>query len=285
MGLYYLTGLLFIAMCAVGAMMRRSSTGYRRLREGRVTGIVGRKGHGKTLFAVHEMLRHIGSNQPCRKCSRHGERISHKGTVVTNVALDLGPELNKYFVHVTSLEHLISLLPTDASDERTGKIPHQSLVLIDEAHLWFPAKAGAQLADNVASFLAQCRKYAVEVIWLAQREDRAALGLRAQTDEVGICQRGYVRGMTVKFCEPENVAALRAKKKDVRADWTFRYRVTPRVSSAYDTYQLIDNSGVSSESAGTSSPQAKRGPTSAPLEDRRPTSITTREGSTYRHIA
>lgn len=275
MGLFAITGLLAVAAAVVAWLMRSSSTGYRRLREGRVTGIIGRKGHGKTLFAVHEMLRHVGSEQYCRKCSgRLGRKVTHKGVIVSNVKLDLGPAAERLFVHITSLEHLMQLLPSDPADETTGGIPHCSLVIIDEAHLWFPAIAGRSIDKPVASFLAQCRKYAVEVIWIAQREDRASVGLRAQTDEVGICQRGYFRQMTVRFCEPEVVAQLRAKKKDVRADWTFRYRVSDRVAKAYDTYQLIDTSEASDEAAAA--PQAKRG--APPASDPRPRVITSSTG-------
>lgn len=277
MGLFAVTGLMCAAALVVAWLMRSSSTGYRRLREGRVTGIIGRKGHGKTLFAVHEMLRHVGSDQHCRKCSgRLGRKVTHKGVIVSNVKLDVGPALSRFFVHITSLDHLMSLLPTDPADETTGGVPHCSLVIIDEAHLWFPAKAGVSIDASVASFLAQCRKYAVEVIWIAQREDRASLGLRAQTDEVGICQRGYFRQMTVRFCEPEVVAQLRAKKKDVRADWTFRYRVTDRVARAYDTYQLIDTTAASD--VAPEDPRGTRGP-QAPTKRSVPRSVTTNAGT------
>lgn len=279
MGLFAVTGLLCLGAIAMALLMRSSSTGYRKLREGRVTGIIGRKGHGKTLFAVHEMLRHVGSDQYCRKCSgRLGRKVVHKGVIVSNVKLDLGRENERFFVHIKSLDHLMSLLPTDPADETTGEIPHCSLVLIDEAHLWFPAIAGKSLDDSVASFLAQCRKYAVEVIWIAQREDRAALGLRAQTDEVGICQRGYFRQMVVKFCEPEVVSQLRAKKKDVRPDWTFRYRVTDRVAKAYDTYQLIDVTAASDRAVAGPAP-TKEGRPVRPGGRSVPRSITTSEGT------
>jgi hypothetical protein len=217
--------LSFIVLCValvMGALMRRSSTGKRYFQEGRVTGIVGRKGHGKTVFLVHELRRHVGTKVRCNQCTRkHGKPVWHYGKIASNGILSLPPDLAEHYIHVTGWADLVDL-------------PHCTLIGIDEMHLWAPATAGLQLPEYVRWLLSQCRKLGLEIVWVSQHEDRVSLGVRRQTDEVGVCKRGMFRAMKVEFYEPEDL-----RKKGVKPAWRFRYKVTKKVASAYNTYELL----------------------------------------------
>lgn len=227
-GLFAVPGFLGVVLVVLMLLMRRSSTGERPFRPGFVTGIVGRKGHGKTLFVTHELLRHVGRKHKCQKCSiDQGRTVVHVGRIAANFKLRVPANLREYVSHVTRWEDLEDL-------------QHGTLCAIDEAHMdgWMPAKAGKQLDPYVRWVLAQCRKLEVELLWSCQHEDRVALEGRRQTDEIGICRKGLMRRMAVRFYEPED-----ARKKDVKPSWTYRYKVTKRVAAAYNTYELIPYAG------------------------------------------
>lgn len=226
-------------------LMRRSSTGDRPFRPGFVTGIVGRKGHGKTLFVTHELLRHVGRKHKCQKCSIEQDRnVFHVGRIAANFKLQVEPKLRQY------------VAPVITRWEDLERLEHGTLAAIDEAHMdgWMPAKAGKQLDPYIRWVLAQCRKLEVELLWSCQHEDRVALEGRRQTDELGVCRKGLLRRMSVRFYEPED-----ARKKDVKPAWTYRYKVTKRVARAYNTYELIPYSGTQAAAA-----PAKPGPAAVP---------------------
>lgn len=219
----YLSALLGVMLLLVLGLARYDSTGPRRFREGRVVGIVGRKGHGKTTFGVHEMARHYKRRVWCPECSEW-----HMPTVATNGNLNLPAKLQPHLIHVATWEELLTL-------------PHGTLVVIDEAHLWAPALQAGQLPKHVRWYLSQCRKLHHEIIWISQHEDRVSLGLRRQTDEVGVCRKGFLGGMKVQFFDIDVV-----RKKDVRPLWVYRYRINRRLSALFNTYQLL----VPAEDAG-----------------------------------
>lgn len=230
MGLWALAALLLLGLASLVFSMRRTSTGSRVVRWGRVTGVVGRKGHGKTLFAVHELLRTVGHPQACKKCSAdEGRRVTHRQAVAFNGALT-APGLPVELVHnVTCWADLY-------------KLPHSCFVVIDEIGMdgWAPS-SGQILPAEATHMLAQCRKYGLEIMWIAQHEARVSSGLRQQTDEMGRCRRGFLGQMRVDFFEPENLRVVKQKPL-----WTFRYRVSARLGAAYDTFQFIESSDAKS---------------------------------------
>lgn len=240
--------LLSIAGCVVlGLFMRFWSKGPRRLREGRVTGIIGRKGHGKSMFMVHEALRTLGEKQLCAKCTdEQGRKVFHPRRVAANFDLRAPEARHQQYVHrIRSFDDLYDL-------------PHMTLCFIDEIGIWFPAANGAPpLPESVRHMLGQCRKYVLEIVWCTQREDRVTLGVRAQTDEIGICRKGAFRQMSVRFFEPEDVQQGRPKN-NIKPLWTYRYRVNRKLGRAYNTYEFIALDGSAGEGVrATKSPDPK----------------------------
>lgn len=249
MGLVYVTGFLALVTLVLVAFMRWESKSARYFVEGRVTGIVGRKGHGKSLFAVHETLRHLGNPVWCRECG-----VKHRGVVASNTRLDLPAQLVPFYLFVESWDDLLSL-------------PHATLVVLDEVHLWAPAVQGQQLPPRVRWLLSQCRKLHLEIMWVSQHEDRVSLGLRRQTDEVGICRRGFVKAsMCVRFFDIDELPRARQHQRGanrVRPLWVFRYRVTRKLAAAYDTYQLLQPSSDTDEAVSVSRSERAGGPLAA----------------------
>lgn len=242
---FVVAALFVAALCGLlGLLMRASSQGARVFQEGHVTGVVGRKGHGKTLFSVHEMLRHVGTPIRCRECSAvEGKAVRHAGFIATNGGLKVPGGKDHLYRHVESWNDLLDL-------------PHGTLVVIDEAHLWAPATNNTSLLPHVRWLLSQCRKLHIEIMWVSQRESRVTVGLRDQTDELAICRKSYLRQMKVSFYEPEM-----ARVKGEKALWVYRYRVTKKLAAAYDTYELLKPEGddVDSQSAHLRAVSNKRG--------------------------
>lgn len=270
MSLWIVT-LVIGGLCLVLAgFMRLASKGPRTLREGKVTGVIGRKGHGKSMFMVHEALRTLGQKQPCQKCSdEQGRKVMHPRRVAANFDLRAPNARHQQYVHrIRSFDDLYDL-------------PHMTLAFIDEIGIWFPAANGAPpLPESVRHMLGQCRKYVLEIVWCTQREDRVTLGVRAQTDEIGICRKGMFRQMAVRFFEPEDVSQGRPKN-GIKPLWTYRYRVNRKLARAYNTYEFIAlDVGQAAERGG---PTKEAAPKAAP----RVVSVTNSSG-TYvekRHIA
>lgn len=258
-----------VPLLALTLWMRYTSTGVRRLREGRVTGIVGRKGHGKSLFTVHELLRSIGNEQVCKLCSRNaGRRVTHRVTIASNVNLTLPPDQRPYFRLVRGVDDLYNL-------------PHMTFVALDEVQLWWPAIQGQQLPERVVKLITQCRKLVLEIVWISQHEDRVALGLRRLTDEIGVCERGWGKFMRVRLYQPENV------RKPKLHEWTFRYRVTKKLAAAYNTYEFMEpqSEGLTDQPARAASggpkPVARSVTTSSgtrSVADHLPAGSSTKEG-------
>lgn len=245
-------GVLVVVLAYVGRALSRKS---RPMIEGRVTGVVGRKGHGKTLFAVHEMLRCVGRKQVCKLCSRtQGRRVTHRVHVASNVAVAVDPAKAHLFRHVRNVEDLYDL-------------PHMTLIVLDEVQLWWPARQGGQLPPRAIEWLTQCRKLVQEVIWISQHEDRVVLGLRRLTDLIGICKRVGFGWMAVTWYQPENLRKPKAE------EFRYRYRVTKRLAAAYDTYEW---QSVEDDAPGDAEPApTKEGLVGVPR------SITTNAGTKY----
>jgi len=249
-GLLPVLGFLLVVGLVLSFFMRRTSTGARSFRSGFVTIVTGRKGHGKSIFTVHEALRHMGQPIYCKLCTKKPElrklhaaysprgtsKWFHRGTVATNCTLSLPEKLQPYWIHVSSWDDLATWELLDDGKNMTvvSKLPHGSLLLIDEAHLWCPARAGEVLPGRQKLLLSQLRKLMLEAVFVTQNLLNVAVGLRRQTDEVAVCRKGFAGAMLVKFWDPEEV-----ERPGKRSLWKYRYRVTKKLASAYDTFELI----------------------------------------------
>lgn len=110
-----------------------------------ITGIIGLPGSGKTLEAVR--LAKVASEQGIH--------------VYANMPLNLPPEKFTLF------------RPEELGDIRDG------FILLDEAHLWLPARRSLQLPMSWLTLFSQTRKIDwLEFVWTAQHETRVDRMLR-----------------------------------------------------------------------------------------------------------
>lgn len=200
-------GIVAALVLGVAGLMRLSSSGPRPFYGGRVTGVVGRMGSGKTLFVVWTLQR----------------RLLAGGTVAANFTLDV-PGAKGTILRIRSWEDLAAL-------------PPRTLAVVDEAHLWAPATAGRSIPAEVRWLLSHLRKLEIELWWITQHEDRVAAAVRQQTHEMVRCKRRGAGRRGVHVAEWFTPESLRSK--DVKPLWRIRYRPTKRLISTYATHEMI----------------------------------------------
>lgn len=270
--LWMLVGVIFAALCLMLLSMRYAFKGPRLVLPGRVTGIVGRKGHGKSLFMVHELLRAAGTWQKCPVCTdAMGRKIKHRITVASNNSITMpkgNPLIDSAYGDGKDMPimpvqgPMFRLLPDDPDElwKAIFDLPHLSLAFVDELGIYAPAESSFRLPKLAVHILGQCRKYVHEIIWSAQREDRVTVGVRSQTDLIGLCQRSWFKTMAVRFCEPEDLQLLRRRSQTkFKAIYVFRYRVTRKLGRAYNTFQRFHGEAETRASVAPPAYESERG--------------------------
>ena len=191
-------GLMLLALLVVGLLARRADK--RKGAPWGVWAVLGRPGAGKTYFMTREAV----------YASRRGRRI------VANYDLDL-----PNFVRIDSWAELL------------GKCEQGDLVLIDEAHLWWPSSA-FRAPPEVRAWLAQVRKRDVSLFWSGQSWDRVSKGLRHLTRGVWV-GRGVAGGHRYRLYDGGEYG--RRGAKPLRNLTLKREKAVER---AYDTRELLE---------------------------------------------
>ena len=120
-----------------------------------IEGYVGRPGSGKSYTLTANALEH-----------------AERGRLVfTNYAL--------------SHPNVYVFGPTDLLDLPPG------LIIIDEAHLWFPARQALKLPPSWLAMLSQTRKRGWDLIWAAQHEKRVDSVLRDVSAWMWLCTASW----------------------------------------------------------------------------------------------
>lgn len=112
------------------------------------------------------------------------------------------------------------------------------LIIIDEAHLWFPARMALRLPPSWLAMLSQTRKNGWDMLWAAQHESRVDRVMRDVTSWQWLCSAWFKHeGHPVLFkaasFEPED---FRKPKKAMTTTWRFFDR---KVAAAYDTHERL----------------------------------------------
>jgi hypothetical protein len=167
-----------------------------------IRGLIGRPGAGKTYDLTRRVLNHADRG----------------GLVCANYYVD-HPN-----VVIFEPEHLLDLPP--------------SLVVIDEAHLWFPARMSLKLPMSWMAKMSQTRKSGWNLIWSAQHETRVDRLIRDVSDWLTLSSawgwtNGHPRLFTTSTYEPERFR----KKGQVAARSMSFY--SSRIANSYDTLQRI----------------------------------------------
>lgn len=112
------------------------------------------------------------------------------------------------------------------------------VIIIDEAHLWFPSRMSLKLPPSWLALMSQTRKRGWDLLWSAQHETRVDRVVRDVSSWIWVCSAwGQMDGHPVVFraeCyEPET---LRDPKK--KAFSTTRL-FSAKIAAAYDTFERI----------------------------------------------
>lgn len=113
------------------------------------------------------------------------------------------------------------------------------LVLIDEAHLWFPARGSLQLPMSWLAGMSQTRKAGWDMYWSAQHENRVDAVVKNITNWMWLSgawgnSNGHPRLFTRTSWEPEK---FRKVKKHASRSWSL---YSERVASSYNTHARVE---------------------------------------------
>lgn len=167
-----------------------------------ICGIIGLPGAGKTLEAVRRAL------------------IAHKNG-----------------------QHVYSNIPLNLPDDAWTLVVPETLglvrggfVLLDEVHLWLPARRSMQLPSSWLGMFSQTRKMGWELWWTAQHETRVDRALRDVTSWMYLAEAFVLpfEVYTYKQYEPENFR--RPGHAMGRAKWRRRSK---SASEAYNTMGTV----------------------------------------------
>jgi len=117
------------------------------------------------------------------------------------------------------------------------------LVVIDEAHLWFPSRLSMKLPPSLLMRLSQTRKAGWDLLWAAQHESRVDRVLRDVSGWMWLCSAW--KGLN-PFSDPSHPAYFVAlcyepekfRKRKQHAQRSVR-RFSQRVADAYDTHETL----------------------------------------------
>ena len=184
-----------------------------------IEGLIGRPGSGKSYEATRRIL-HAADR----------DRL-----VFTNFAVS---HPNVYYFEP---DQLMDLPP--------------GLVVIDEAHLWFPARMSLKLPMSWLSGMSQTRKKGWDLLWVAQHESRIDRAIRDVTDWMHLCKCWFTHNdhpvlFTHRTWEPEDF------RKDGKV-WGRGYHLFDRrVADAYNTHESLSQADHTRQA---NDPYAKRG--------------------------
>lgn len=109
-----------------------------------------------------------------------GRPGSGKSYTLTERALRAARKGRRVFANYT-VDGLETFGPDDLLDLPPG------LIVIDEAHLWFPARMALRLPPSWLAMLSQTRKNGWDLLWAAQHENRVDRVLRDVTSWMWLC--------------------------------------------------------------------------------------------------
>lgn len=205
---------------------------------GKVVGIVGRMGSGKSYFAVRMAYR----------------RMMAGANVRTNFTMNLDPE---HWHKKDANGDPIPCPPKCAKRRKcvcTKHCPCQvrerwaqfygweqiaelqdAVVIIDEAHLYAPSLDPRAIPDMAKWKMTMARKYRLDIYWLSQHESQVNRILRENLSNYIFVCSSWFGGFffTAKGWEPHN---LRRHRKHLERK---AYRFQQHVADLYDTLQVI----------------------------------------------
>jgi hypothetical protein len=213
---------------------------------GRVVGVVGRMGSGKSYFAVRTAYRqlaagaHVASNFTMRP-----EALGQGGTWRRFSGWDDLALLHGDFEE----RHNGKWVSVDPWEPERGerKLVRRLVVIVDEAQLLASSIEAMKLSFTAQKVMGNLRKLGIDMYWISQHESRVAKRLRDSTNEIFVCRSRKSRGklfFEAGCWEPEHV------RKPAKMLYRTRYRFDPAIARLYDTLEVIGPQSEAELAAG-----------------------------------
>lgn len=113
------------------------------------------------------------------------------------------------------------------------------LIVIDEAHLWFPARMSLKLPPSWLAMLSQTRKNGWDLLWSAQHETRVDRVMRDVSSWIWVCSAWFERDGHPLIFRSECYEPEFMRNKQRRAHQVVRL-FNKKVAAAYDTLGRIE---------------------------------------------
>jgi hypothetical protein len=230
----------FVVVCIVGTvllklLLRRPPKVRALDSAGRVIGIVGRMGSGKSYLAVrtaYAQLKagaHVASNFTMRP-----ESLGKGGTWRRfNGWADLA-ELHGDFIELRAGKWVA----VDPWEPEVGRrrLVRRMVVIVDEAQLLASSIDQTKMPMVAQKTLGNLRKLGIDLYWLSQHESRVAKRLRDSTNEMYVCRASRRKGSITFYAsvwEPEHV------RKPDKMLYRMKYKFDPKIARLYDTLEVV----------------------------------------------
>lgn len=113
------------------------------------------------------------------------------------------------------------------------------VVVIDEAHLWFPARQALNLPPSWLAGMSQTRKAGWDLLWAAQHETRVDRVVRDVTSWMWLCSAWFKSGGHPVLFKAESYEPEFFRRPKNRMTTTWR-PFSQKVADGYDTFGRID---------------------------------------------
>lgn len=163
-----------------------------------------------------------------------GRPGSGKSYTLTKRAIDEAERGRTVFANYPiNWRNCFTFRPEDLLDLPPG------VIVIDEAHLWFPARLSLKLPPSWLAMLSQTRKNGWDLLWCAQHEARVDRVIRDVSSWLWLCSSWWPRAngapmlFKAELYEPEQFRKPRYRQA---VKWA---RFRRKIAEAYDTFERI----------------------------------------------
>ncbi len=112
------------------------------------------------------------------------------------------------------------------------------VIVIDEAHLWFPARGALNLPPSWLAMMSQTRKSGWDLLWCAQHETRVDRVIRDVSSWMYLCSAWLKKDNHPWFFKTESYEP--EYFRNPRHKQITRWRMfDPKIAAAYDTYERL----------------------------------------------